>query len=153
MNLEIQKFKNQILAFDFLSELGFSFLEEELYNENKAKETFYRYQLKNNLNKVISITYYPCNRLVTSNEIEVILIYPKGGSTGLSEYLAYKKLNKKLTHEDVLPYRFKVDCNKLTESILLQLNNISNLLNGEFKKYLITEEFLFIPTHDPRDNY
>jgi hypothetical protein len=152
MNLEIQKFKNQIVVFDFNSELGFSFLEEEIYNENTA-DVFFRYQLKNNLNKIISFTYYPCNRLLTSNEIEVTLVYPNGGSTSLSEYLAHNSLNKKLYYEDVLPYRFKVDCDNLVQSILFQLNNISNLLNGDFKKYLITEEFLFIPTHDLRDDY
>lgn len=150
MNLEIEKFKNQISKFDFNIKLGYSFFDEMTFNENSPNE-FFRCQFKNSLNKLISFTYYPCDRLLTSNEIEVLLIYPNGCSVGLSEYLAYKHLKKRLSFEDVVPYRFKVDCENLEKSIICQLNQISNLLHFEFKKYLITEELISIPYIDPRD--
>jgi len=152
VNLEIEKFKKEIAKLDFNSELGFCFLEENVYNENTENE-FFQYKLKNDLNKIISFTYYPCNRPVTSNEIALILIYPNGGSTNLSDFLAYKQLNRRLSYEDVLQYRFKVDCDKLEQSIQFQLQKISTLLNGELKIYLMTEEWIFIPMHDPRDDY
>ena len=152
MNLEIEIFKNIIKSFDFKSELGFSFFEEELFNKN-SEDNFFRYQLINRSNKSISIIYYPCNRSTTSNEIEAYLVDPNGYSIGLSEYLAYEKLNKRLNHDDVLPYRFKVDCDNLQQSISVQLQRISDLMHGEFKKYLTTEATIHIPVQDPRDEY
>ncbi len=152
MKLDTIKFKKQIELFDFNSMLGFQFLEEEVYNKD-TKNEFFQYQLKNSINKILSITYYPCGSDLTSNEIDITIIYPNGGSINLSSYQAYQKLKQRLKHEDVLPYRFKVDCYNVEESIQFQLQKISGLLHGEFKKYLITEDCMFIPIHEPRDDY
>lgn len=152
MNLEIEIFKNQIKKLDFYSELGFSFFEESIFNECTEK-VFFRYELKNNLNKKIQFTYYPCIRSIISNEITVVLFYPKGGTITLSNFLAYKQLNRRLSQEDITQYRFKVDCDSLKQSIQFQLQNISNLLHGAFKEYIITDKWIFIPMHEPKDDY
>jgi hypothetical protein len=152
MNSEIEKFKYYIEKCDFYSNLGYSGFKQNLFNENTENE-FFQYELKNDMNKIIQFTYYPCNRLITSNEITMNLIYPNGGSTNLSGYLAYKKLKKRLKYEDILAFRFKVDCDLLEKSILTRLKQISDILHGEFKKYLVTEDFMVIPMYDPRDDY
>lgn len=152
MNLEIEIFKNTIKKFDLKSELGFYFFEEKVFNEN-TKNEFFRYELKNNLNKIIQFTFYPCSRPITSNEIVVIVIYPNGETTTLSNFIAYKKLKRRLYIEDVSSHRFKIDCKKLSESIQSHLIKIINVLKIDFKKYLTTDERLFIPMYDPRDDY
>jgi len=152
MNLEIEIFKNQIKKFDFESELGLSLIEESIFNESTEKE-FFRYVLKNKLNKKIQFTYYPCNRSIISNEITVILIYPKGGTTTLSNFLAYKQLNRRLNQRDISQYRFKVDCDNLKQSMQFQLQNISSLLYDDFKEYIITDKWIFIPIHELKDDY
>ncbi len=152
MNLEVKKFKIQIEKFDFKSELGFFFLEEALFNANTENE-FIQYEFKNDFNKVIQFTYYPCHHSIISNEIITILICPDRGSITLSNYLAYNQLNKILSYEDILCYRFKVDCENLEESIQFQLQEISKLLHGELKKYLLTDEWIYIPINSPRDDF
>ena len=152
MNKEIKIFKEKINKINLENTLGFSLLQENVFNFNTDKE-FFICEFINKLNKKLQFTYYPCSRSLISNEIVVILMYNEGGTTALSSFLAYSVKNRTLSFEDIEQYRFKVDCENIEKSIEFQLQKIIKILQGDFNRYISTEERIFIPMYNPKDDY
>lgn len=155
MDKEIEIFK-KLLFFnrDYFGKMGYTRYVEEIYNVNSLENIFCVCSFCNDeLSKKITFTF--CSSVKESIEkvIEVYLTENNSTSIDIPTFLAYKELKRKIRHEDTEKYWFKVDPKRLEESIQEQLAKIIALLNTDLHKIFTTDEWIDIPTHDPRDDY
>jgi hypothetical protein len=152
MNKEIEIFITEIKKYNTeLSASGYSLYEEKTYNPDHLEHIFYEIKYSNHY-KIITFDFYPSTTKLCTSQIVAYVTF-NSMSFGISEYLAYLKFQRKLRSRDADPYRFIIDSKNLEKSISQELNQIFELLFGELKKYLTTDEWISIPMHDPRDDY
>jgi hypothetical protein len=152
MNKEIEIFRTEIRKYDSeFKALGYSLYEEKTYNPDHLEHIFYEIKYSNHY-KIITFDFYPSTTQLCTNQILAYITF-NSMSFGISEYLAYTKLQRKLRFGDADPYRFIIDSENLEKSISQGLSQIFELFLGELKKYLTTDEWISIPMHDPRDDY
>lgn len=151
MNKEIEIFSAQIKNYNFeFNKLGYSFYEERTYNPNRLEHIFYEIKYTNHY-KIVTFVFYPSTTKLCSKQIAVYITFDSR-SFGISEYLAYSALQREIRFKDVDPYYFIIDSKNLEKSISQKLKQIFELLFGELRKYLTTDEWISIPIHDPRDD-
>jgi len=154
MHKEIECFRNEITKHNSeFSKLGYSLIAEKVFNPEKLEYVYYEIKYSNNNNnKLITFNLHPSTNLLCKNQIVAYITF-NSMSFGISEYLAYQKLHRKIKSEDIEPYRFIFASDNLKTSISSRLTNIFDLFSSELKKYLTTDEWIHIPIHDPRDDY
>lgn len=154
MNKEIKYFKNELFKYnaDF-GELGYRLKTEKIFNVEKVEYVYYEVSYLNKKNgKLITFNFYPSTSKFCNNQVIIYFTF-NSISFGLSEYLAYQKLQRRINVIDVEPYRFTCDVYNLRNSISHCLNRVFDLFYNELKEFLTTEMWIQVPISDPRDDY
>ena len=157
-NKEIKLFEKLFLSTEmYFNNSGYFLENKKAVNEGSSEECFISTFFNKKLEKEITFIFFPSKGKDVKNRITVgfakIDSVGNISSMNIPKFLAYKELNRKIRYEDTEKYWFKVDPKRLEESIQEQLAKIIALLNTDLHKIFTTDEWIDIPTHDPRDDY
>lgn len=131
--------------FDFLKNYNLKILSEEIFNKSKPESQWVRIIYSNEKNREIIVEFYPKEiykiSFDISNSIKVTY-----GTFGLKQYLNFKAGNE----PKFIPME-KLDKNNFDQALRDYAAKIEFLLENELKEIVNGNEWIDIPSYDPRE--
>lgn len=131
--------------FDFLKNYNLKILSEEIFNKSKPESQWVRIIYSNEKNREIIVEFYPKEiykiSFDISNSIKVTY-----GTFGLKQYLNFKAGNE----PKFIPME-ELDKNNFDQSLRDYAAKVEFLLENELKEIVNGNEWIDIPSYDPRE--